>query len=205
MNKNFVNKLAFPTYGVTPPIVRNENSAQRGSCWPDIPADIRPKTSVRPSKSWKKQAFWNGHRARTSMKKLRSEKLRADFPFPTLVLGFTQTHPCDTPFCNVSRDNCAIPHGPLNGGGGSNGGASRSGLVLPFLSFLGFSRFFRDFPDLSGQSPGIFPIGPFPLSQPMNSACKEQSRKGPRHTLDLPEKSWQPPSLEIPRFGNPPV
>ena len=30
----------------------------------------------------KKQAFRNGHPARTSMKKLRSEKLRADFPFP---------------------------------------------------------------------------------------------------------------------------
>ena len=30
-----------------------------------------------------KQAFWNGHPARTSMKKLRSEKLRADFPFST--------------------------------------------------------------------------------------------------------------------------
>ena len=30
----------------------------------------------------KKQAFWNGHPARTSMRKLRSEKLRADFPFP---------------------------------------------------------------------------------------------------------------------------
>ena len=29
-----------------------------------------------------KQAFWNGHPVRTSMKKLRSEKLRADFPFP---------------------------------------------------------------------------------------------------------------------------
>ena len=35
------------------PYLRNENSAQRGSFWPDIPADIRPKTSVRPSKSWK--------------------------------------------------------------------------------------------------------------------------------------------------------
>ena len=30
--------------------------------------------------------------------------------YPPLVLNFTQTHPCDTPFCNVSRDNCAIPH-----------------------------------------------------------------------------------------------
>ena len=28
-----------------------------------------------------KQAFWNGHPARTSTKKLRSKKLRADFPF----------------------------------------------------------------------------------------------------------------------------
>ena len=27
-----------------------------------------------------------------------------------LVLNFTQTHLCDTPFCNISRDNCAIPH-----------------------------------------------------------------------------------------------
>ena len=30
--------------------------------------------------------------------------------YPPLVLNFAQTHPCDTPFCNVSRDNCAIPH-----------------------------------------------------------------------------------------------
>ena len=36
---------------------RNKNSAQRGSFWPDIPADIRPKTSVRPSKSWKNKHF----------------------------------------------------------------------------------------------------------------------------------------------------
>ena len=27
---------------------------------------------------------------------------------PPLVLSFTQTHLCDTPFCYVSRDNCAI-------------------------------------------------------------------------------------------------
>ena len=51
--------------------------------------------------------------------------------------------------------------GPLNGGV-SNGGVSRSGLVLPFLSFLGLSRFpgfslfvrglFGDFPDLRFSS-----------------------------------------------------
>ena len=29
--------------------------------------------------------------------------------YPPLVLNFTQTHLCDTPVCNVSRDNCAIP------------------------------------------------------------------------------------------------
>ena len=32
-----------------------------------------------------KQAFRNGHPTRTSMKKLRSEKLRADFSFPTIA------------------------------------------------------------------------------------------------------------------------
>ena len=30
-------------------------------------------------------------------------------PPPPMVLSFTQAHLCDTPFCNISRDNCAIP------------------------------------------------------------------------------------------------
>ena len=30
--------------------------------------------------------------------------------YPLLVLSFTQARLCDTPFCNVLRDNCAIPH-----------------------------------------------------------------------------------------------
>ena len=30
--------------------------------------------------------------------------------YPPLALIFTQAHLCDTPFCNISRDNCAIPH-----------------------------------------------------------------------------------------------
>ena len=30
-------------------------------------------------------------------------------PYPPLLLSFTQAHLCDTPFCNVSSDNCAIP------------------------------------------------------------------------------------------------
>ena len=80
------------------------------------------------------------------------------------------------------------------------GGVSRSGLVLPFLSFLGLSRSVWDFPELLGDGPGIFPIRPFSLSRPIKSTYEEQSRKGPRHNLDLSRKKW-----ETPRFGNPPV
>ena len=69
-------------------------------------------------------------------------------------------------------------------------------LFCPFSSFLGLSRFFWDFPDLSGDSPRIFPIWPFPLYRPMNSTYEERSRKGPRHNLDLSRKKW-----ETPRFG----
>ena len=57
---------------------RNENSAQRGSFGPDIP----PKTSVRPSKSWKHKHFGADIPRGRPWKKLRSEKLRADFSFP---------------------------------------------------------------------------------------------------------------------------
>ena len=53
-----------------------------------------------------------------------------------------------------------------------------------FVLFCPFSRFFRDFPNLFGDSSGIFPICPFPLSRP-NSSHDEQSRKGLRHNLDL--------------------
>ena len=60
-------------------------------------------------------------------------------------------------FVLVFRD---ISQGPLNGGGVQTGGVSRSGLVLPFLSFFvlfGTSRLFWDFPDLLGDGPGDFP------------------------------------------------
>ena len=30
--------------------------------------------------------------------------------YPPLVLSLTQAHLCDTPFCYILRDNCAIPH-----------------------------------------------------------------------------------------------
>ena len=82
----------------------------------------------------------------------------------------------------------------------------RSARVLPFLSFLGLSRFFWDFPDLLGDGAGIFPISPFPLSRPMKSTYEEESRKGPRDNLDLPPKIvgntrvWKPPGLASPKF-----
>ena len=63
-------------------------------------------------------------------------------------------------------------------------------FFVPWLSFLGLPRFFRNFPDLSGDSSGLY--------RPINSAYEEQSRKGPRHNLDLSRKK-----VGNPRFGNP--
>ena len=61
----------------------------------------------------------------------------------------------------VEESSACIFQVPPNGGV-STGGVSRSGLVLPllsffvlFFSFLGLSRFFWDFPDLLGDGPGI--------------------------------------------------
>ena len=78
-----------------------------------------------------------------------------------------------------------VTQGPLNGGV-SNGGfpdLDLSFLFCPFLSFLGLSRFFWDFPDLLGDGPGIFPISPFPLTRPIKSTYEEQSRKGPGQAI----------------------
>ena len=89
--------------------------------------------------------------------------------------------------------------GPLNGGVSNGGGfpiwtcPSFFVLFCRFPIFPGFSR-------LLGDGPGTFPIFPFPLSRPIKSTYEEQSRKGPRHNLDLSRKKW-----ETPGFGNPPV
>ena len=92
-----------------------------------------------------------------------------------------------------------VCQGPLKGGGGFKRGVFPIWTCPSFLSFLGLSRLFRDFPDLFGDSPGIFPICPFPLSQPIKSTYEEQSRKGPQHNLDLSRKKWEtPPGLETP-------
>ena len=86
---------------------------------------------------------------------------------------------------------------PLNGGV-SNGGVSRSGLVLPFLSFFvlfgTFPIFPGFFPICSGWS-ADFPDRPFSLSRLFKSTYEEQSRKGLRHNLDLSRKKWKPPGL----------
>ena len=80
-----------------------------------------------------------------------------------------------------------------------------------FLSFLGLSRFFWDFPDLLGDGPRIFPNCPFPLSRPIKSTYEEQSRKGPRHNLDLSRKKvgntrvLKPPGLASLKVGDPQV
>ena len=83
------------------------------------------------------------------------------------------------------------------GRGVQTGGFPDLDLSFLFCPF-GIFPIFRDFPDLSGDSAGIFPICPFPLSRPINSTNEEQSRKGPRHNPDLsairtfPEKSGKP-------------
>ena len=61
----------------TPSIQKRKISPKDRSFRPDVPADIRPKTSVRPFKSWKNKHFGTG-----MPRELRSEKLRADFSFP---------------------------------------------------------------------------------------------------------------------------
>ena len=97
---------------------------------------------------------------------------------------------------------CGCSQGPLNGGV-SNGGVSRSGLVLPFLSFLSFlglSRFFGNFPDLLGDGPGIFPISPF-LFLGLLRAPTRNSPERVRDTIwTFPQKVgntrvWKPPGL----------
>ena len=103
--------------------------------------------------------------------------------------------------CRRLFTNCRECQGPLNEGV-SNGGVSRSGLVLPFLSF--FCPFW-DFPDFSGIFPicsgmvrGFFRFVLF-LSLGLLRAAIRNSPERVRDTIwTFPEKKW-----ETPRFGNP--
>ena len=112
------------------------------------------------------------------------------FPF---LLGFKNSKERSVSIQNKIGTCIFRGHQGTRDQGPLNGGVSRSGLVLPFLSFLGLSRFFRDFPDL-------FPDSSLFSSRPLKSSYEEQSRKGPRHNLDLSRKKW-----ETPRFGTPPA
>ena len=129
------------------------------------------------------------------------------FFYPRSGLGgswkICQNHPFGKPPFASPRHLGRKNHyfqGPLNGGVSNGGGFPIWACPSFFVLFGTFPFFFRDFPDLSGDSSGIFPICPFPLSRPINSAYEEQSRKGLRHNLDLSRKKW-----ETPRFGNPPA
>ena len=61
-----------------------------------------------------------------------------------------------------------------------------------FCPFWYFPDFFRDFLDLCGDSPGIFPIGPFPLSRPINSTA---TQSGPFPKKVGNPAVWKPPGL----------
>ena len=87
-------------------------------------------------------------------------------------------------------------------GGFQTGGFPDLDLSFLFCPFLSFPDFSGIFPILLGDGPGIFPDLSFSsFSAYMKSTYEEQSRKGPRHNLDLPEKSGKHPGLETPRFS----
>ena len=103
--------------------------------------------------------------------------------------------------------------GPLNGVV-SNGGVSRSGLVLPFLSFfvlfgtfpifLGFSRFARgwsgDFPDLSFSS---FSAYSEHLRGTVPKGSATQSGPFPKKVGNT--RVWKPPGLASLNLGDAPI
>ena len=136
----------------------------------------------------------------------------AGHAYSTLTPNKCQGNPTSLVRCRAPREGsiCAADfaismghkfQGPLNGGFQTGGFPFVLFFVILGLCsiFSGFSRFVRGI-SLS-LSAGILPIGPFPLSRPINpskSTSEEQSRKGPRHNLDLSRNKW-----ETPRFGNP--
>ena len=63
---------------------RNKNSAQRGSFWPDIPADIRLKASVRPSNPGKTSILERTSRADVHEK--NSDLKNFGLTYPSLFL-----------------------------------------------------------------------------------------------------------------------
>ena len=107
---------------------------------------------------------------------------------------------CACPPFQTPRD--VLPLRVIQTGGFQTGGfpdLDLSFLLCPVLSFLGLSRFFRDFPDLLGDGPGIFPIRLFSLSRPIKSTYEEQSatQSGP-----FPKKVGNPPVWKHPGLAS---
>ena len=86
-------------------------------------------------------------------------------------------------------------------GGFQTGGFSDLDLSFLFCPFLGLSRFFWDFPDLLGDSPGI---SRFVLILFLG-LLRAPTRNSPKRVRDtiwtFPEKSGKHPGLETPRFS----
>ena len=112
-------------------------------------------------------------------------------------------------FCGTCSESCdfesAIWKSRAAKGGVSNGGVSRSGLVLPFLSFLvlfgTFPIFFGIFPICTGMVRGFSWFVLFLFL----SLLRAPTRNSPERVRDtiwtFPEKSGKHPGLETPRFS----
>ena len=108
----------------------------------------------------------------------------------------------------INHQDANSTQGPLNGGV-SNGGASRSGLFLPF--FVLFCPFW-DFPDFSGIFPicsgmvrGFSRFVPFLFF----GLLRAPTRNSPERVRDtiwtFPEKSGKPPGLGLACLNRPPT
>ena len=64
------------------PLFQERKISPKRKFWPGYPCGHPAKNFGQALQILEKQAFWDGHPAWTSMKKLRSEKLRADFFVP---------------------------------------------------------------------------------------------------------------------------
>ena len=125
--------------------------------------------------------------------------------FNCLKTPFLESPHSRFPKISLACFRCLV--GSLNSRAAKRGGFKRGGFPIwtcpsfsaLFCPFWDFPDFFRDFPDLLRDSPGIFPISPFPLSQP---APTRNSPERVRDTIwTFPEKSGKHPGLETPRFS----
>ena len=112
---------------------------------------------------------------------------------------------CENGRPKTVRNRRPSSQGPLNGGV-SNGEVSRSGLVLPFLSFFVLLCPF-------GTFPGIFPICPgtlrgfsrlvlFLFLGLLSAPTRNSPERVPDTIWTIPEKSGKPPGLEIPGLAS---